>query len=113
MTKVEDVKRLDAIVDGASKLPVENQEYILTTIKGMLFTRNLLLKQAEQPRRPPEDHPAQYISPRNFPQSFKSQFVQQGGNWAGFRKIHLPTGKEKTRIHAGLQDFGSYGKEGK
>ena len=58
MTKVEAVKRLDAIVDGASKLPVENQEYILTTIKGMLFTRNLLLKQAEQPRRPPEDHPA-------------------------------------------------------
>lgn len=42
MTKVEDVKRLDAIVDGASKLLVENQEYILTTIKGMLFTRNLL-----------------------------------------------------------------------
>lgn len=54
MTK-EDVKRLDAIVDGASKLPVENQEYILTTIKGMLFTRNLLLKQAEQPRKPPKN----------------------------------------------------------
>lgn len=54
MTKVEDVKRLDAIVDGASKLPIENQEYILTTIKGMLFTRNLLMKKADQPRKPPK-----------------------------------------------------------
>lgn len=53
-----DVKRLDAIVDGASKLPVENQEYILTTIKGMLFTRNLLLKQVEQSHRPSENRPA-------------------------------------------------------
>lgn len=47
MTQV-DLKRLDAIIDGASKLPMENQEYILTTIKGMLFTRNLLLKQHTQ-----------------------------------------------------------------
>ena len=53
MTKVEDVKRLNAIVDGASKLPIENQEYILTTIKGMLFTRNLLAKQQNQPPKPP------------------------------------------------------------
>ena len=52
MTKVEDVKRLNAIVDGASKLPIENQEYILTT-KGMLFTRNLLAKQQNQPQKPP------------------------------------------------------------
>lgn len=57
MTRVEDVKRLDAIVDGASKLPMENQEYILTTIKGMLFTRNILTKQADQPRKPPADRP--------------------------------------------------------
>lgn len=52
-----DIKRLDAIVDGASKLPIENQEYILTTIKGMLFTRNLLLKQVKQSYKPPEDRP--------------------------------------------------------
>lgn len=58
MTKVEDVKRLDAIVNGASKLPVENQEYILTTIKGMLFTRNLMIAQAEQSRKPPENSSA-------------------------------------------------------
>lgn len=43
--KAEDIERLDAIVNGASKLPIESQEYILSTIKGMLFTRNLLLKQ--------------------------------------------------------------------
>ncbi len=53
MTKVNDIKRLDAIVDGASKLPVENQEYILNTIKGMLFTRDLLMKKGNQPRKPP------------------------------------------------------------
>ena len=52
MTKVEDVKRLNAIVDGASKLPIENQEYILTTIKGMLFTRNLLAKQLSESSHP-------------------------------------------------------------
>lgn len=53
MIKTDDVKRLDAIVDGASKLPVENQEYILTTIKGMLFTRNLLEKQNSKPPKLP------------------------------------------------------------
>lgn len=51
MTRI-DAKRLEAIVDGASKLPIENQEYILTTIKGMLLTRNLMMSQAKQPRRP-------------------------------------------------------------
>lgn len=57
MTKAEDTKRLDAIVDGASKLPVENQEYILTTIRGMLFTRNLLMKQMEETHKTPENGP--------------------------------------------------------
>lgn len=52
MTKVEDVKRLDAIVDGASKLPIENQEYILATIKGMLFTRKIMSKQQEKQNPP-------------------------------------------------------------
>lgn len=45
LTKTDDKKRLDAIIEGASKLPIENQEYILTTIKGMLFTRNLIENQ--------------------------------------------------------------------
>ena len=44
MTKVEDIKRLNAIVDGASRLPVENQECILFTIRGMLFTRDLIMR---------------------------------------------------------------------
>lgn len=58
MTKAEDVKRLDAIVDGASKLPVENQEYILATIKGMLFTRNLLMKPPKRTQKSNENRPA-------------------------------------------------------
>lgn len=44
MKRVEELKRLDVIVEGASKLSVESQEYILATIKGMLFTRDLLVK---------------------------------------------------------------------
>ena len=48
MTKVEDIKRLDAIVDGASKLPTEEQEYILAVIRGMLFTRNQTAKREKQ-----------------------------------------------------------------
>lgn len=50
------VSRLDAIVEGASKLPIEKQEYILTTIRGMLFTRSLLLKEAGPPCKPSENH---------------------------------------------------------
>ena len=48
MSKTAEIKRLDEIIEGASKLPIENQEYILTTIKGMLFTKQLLLKQNQQ-----------------------------------------------------------------
>lgn len=54
--RAEDLKRLNAIVDGASKLPIENQEYILTTIKGMLFTRNLLMRQINQPTKLHAEH---------------------------------------------------------
>ncbi len=55
MTKAGDKKRLDAIVEGASRLPIENQEHILTAIKGMLFTRSLLLKKPSPSNGPPED----------------------------------------------------------
>lgn len=51
----DDTTRLDAIMDGARKLPIENQEYILAAIKGMLFTRNLLLKKAEPFNKQPTD----------------------------------------------------------
>lgn len=47
MTKAENEDRLEEIVVGVSKLPVDQQECILAAIKGMLFTRNLLLKQEE------------------------------------------------------------------
>lgn len=45
LTKVEDIKRLNEIVDGASRLPVENQECILFSIRAMLFTRNVIMRQ--------------------------------------------------------------------
>lgn len=57
MAGAEDMKRLGAIVDGAGTLSVENQEYILTAIKGLLFTRKPLLKQTEQPHKTPADRP--------------------------------------------------------
>lgn len=52
MVQAEDVKRLDAIVDGVRKLPIENQMCILTAIKGMLFTRKLLMEQKQSPHSP-------------------------------------------------------------
>ncbi|MCC0762200.1 hypothetical protein IR151_04225 [Clostridioides sp. ES-S-0006-03] len=33
-----------------------------------------------------------------------------GTNRAPFQGILLPAGKEKARVHAGLRDFGGYGK---
>lgn len=54
MTEADKGNRLNAIIEGASKLPVENQEYILAVIKGMLFTRSLLAKQDNQIVKPPE-----------------------------------------------------------
>lgn len=61
-----DLKRLNAIIDGASKLPIENQEYILATIKGMLFTRNLMIAQAGQPHKSPENRISQGIIPHSL-----------------------------------------------
>lgn len=40
--------RLDAIMEHAGKLTVENQELILAVIRGMLFTRRLLTKPKEK-----------------------------------------------------------------
>lgn len=61
-----DLKRLNAIIDGASKLPIENQEYILATIKGMLFTRNLMMAQAEQSHTSPENRGSRRIIPHSL-----------------------------------------------
>lgn len=38
-------ERLDAIIEEASKLPLELQEYILATIKGMLLVKEQTIKQ--------------------------------------------------------------------
>lgn len=40
--------RLDAIIEYAGKLPVENQELILAVVQGMLFTRKLLTESKEK-----------------------------------------------------------------
>lgn len=45
MTKDDNEKRLDAIIDEASKLPIEKQESILAIIRGMLFTRKYFMEQ--------------------------------------------------------------------
>ena len=39
---------VETIVLEASKLPVEGQEYILATIRGMLFTRQLMEKEMKE-----------------------------------------------------------------
>lgn len=56
MTGVENGKRLNEIVVGASKLSIENQEYILATIKAMLFTRSYLLKRTNHSYKPQTEH---------------------------------------------------------
>ena len=38
-------ERLNAILEEASKLPLELQEYILATIKGMLLVKEQRIKQ--------------------------------------------------------------------
>lgn len=40
----EEEERLDAIIEEASKLPLELQEYILATIKGMLLVKEQTIK---------------------------------------------------------------------
>lgn len=46
-------------------------------------------------------------------QLLTDHFVKLGGNRAAFGRLLLPAGKEKVRIHAGMRDFGGYGKMGK
>lgn len=41
----KEAARLDAIVEEASKLPLELQQYVLATIKGMLLAKEQTLKQ--------------------------------------------------------------------
>ena len=41
MNKEDNINRLDAIIEGASKLSTEKQELILAVIEGMAFTKKL------------------------------------------------------------------------
>jgi len=41
--KIKEVERLNEIIDGVSRLPLVNQEYVLAVIRAMAFTRNTLL----------------------------------------------------------------------
>ena len=48
----KEAARLDAIVEEASKLPLELQQYILATIKGMLLAKEQTLKQEHAASQP-------------------------------------------------------------
>ena len=42
--RINEMYRLNEILDGASKLPLECQEHILAVIRGMIFTREITKK---------------------------------------------------------------------
>ncbi len=43
-----DMKLMDEIIDGASRLPPDRQERILEVIKAMLFTRKVIMEQERE-----------------------------------------------------------------
>lgn len=47
-------------IDNAKELPVESQNLLLILARGMVFTRNCMMRQnaADQPRMPPDEHSA-------------------------------------------------------
>lgn len=51
---------LKEIIDNAKELPVESQNLLLILARGMVFTRNCMMRQnaADQPRMPPDEHSA-------------------------------------------------------
>lgn len=44
MLIAESAKKLNEIIDGVSKLPIEDQEYILAIIKAMAFVHSIIEK---------------------------------------------------------------------
>ena len=48
------------IIDNAKELPAESQNLLLILARGMVFTRNCMMRQnaADQPRMPPDEHSA-------------------------------------------------------
>ena len=59
---------LKEIIDNAKELPVESQNLLLILARGMVFTRNCMMRTkagapprlcaADQPRMPPDKHSA-------------------------------------------------------
>ena len=41
--KIKEVERLNEIIDGVSRLPLVNQEYVLAVVRAMKFTRDSML----------------------------------------------------------------------
>ena len=48
MNKEDNINRLDAIIEGTSKLSTEKQELILAVIEGMAFTKKLYTLQGDR-----------------------------------------------------------------
>ena len=48
------------IIDNAKELPVESQNLLLILARGMVLTRNCMMRHnaADQPRMPPDEHSA-------------------------------------------------------
>ena len=46
--RINEIHRLNEILDGASKLPLECQEHVLAVIRGMIFTREITKREFEK-----------------------------------------------------------------
>ena len=44
ITKADDIRLLNEILEGASELPLECQEQVLLSIRTMIFTKKVILK---------------------------------------------------------------------
>lgn len=59
--QTENITLVDEIINNASELPLECQDWLLVLAKGMAYTKNCLLRQGcppEQARKPPEERTA-------------------------------------------------------
>ena len=54
MTKPKNFRKVNAIMEEASKLPLEEQEVLLAVIRGMQVTRRSLTKSRRRFPRPPQ-----------------------------------------------------------
>ena len=54
MTKPKNFRKVNAIMEEANKLPLEEQEVLLAVIRGMQVTRRSLTKSRRRFPRPPQ-----------------------------------------------------------